>query len=258
MAARFVTIANNKGGVGKTTTTLNLGAGLAKSGMRVLLIDLDPQTNLTTCFGISEKNREGIGELLLGEKNIKDVIHKSYIDLLDIIPSSHYLNSIEKVIASEPGSEKVLEIGLSPIRDIYDFVIMDTAPNLGTLTASALCASDKFIIPLQAEFFAYKGISNLLSFTQKVKERVNHKIELSGILLTQYNEKTRVNAIKDIANKLKSGSLKNKVYTTYIRQNVALMESTMMNKNIFDYDGGSNGAIDYGNLIKEFLDGEEV
>jgi len=246
---QIIAITNNKGGVGKTTSTLNIAGGLARLGKKVLVIDLDPQANLTISYGINEKSQNHIGRLLLQEQSFQEIVQKT--GKVDVLPSSHSMIALEKKLVEETLSELFLKRALNPLKDKYDYAIIDCGPNLGKLTANALCAATDFIVPIHTEFFSFKGIQTLFAFAQNVKDMINPDIKLMGILLTKYNENTRTAVHKQVAASIKNSG--NKVFKSYIRQNIALSESPMAAKDIFDYAPDSNGAEDYLNLCKEII-----
>ncbi|KOY84352.1 hypothetical protein AD998_21320 [bacterium 336/3] len=246
---KVIAVTNNKGGVGKTTSCLNIAGGLAKLGKKVLTIDMDAQANLTISYGISEKTQNHIGRVLLKELSFDEAVHK--VGKVDVLPSSHSMIALEKKLVEETLSELFLKRALNTVKDKYDYVIIDCGPNLGKLTANALCAATDFIVPIHTEFFSFKGIQTLFSFAQNVKDMINPDIKLMGILLTKYNENTRTAVHKQVASNIKNSG--NKVFESYIRQNIALSESPMAAKDIFDYAPDSNGADDYLELCKEII-----
>jgi len=242
-----ISVINNKGGTGKTTTSLNLGAAFAEKGHKVLLIDLDSQCNLSTSTGISESALH-VGNILLGENTIEQVIVQK--EKLDIIASTDTLLDYEQRINNEPGREYILHEALQTIKDKYDFIVIDCAPSLGTLSLNSLVAADYYIVPMQAENFAFIGLDKILQISEKVKKRMNPKLELAGILFLKLSGKTRFSQaiISNLNNNLE---LKNKVFKTHIRQDIALMEASAFGKTIFDYSKSGRGAFDYRKLAEE-------
>lgn len=196
--AEIITVANRKGGVGKTTTTLNLAYLLRELGKKVFVIDLDPQANLTRCFGIENANEltETIGHLLMAElEEEENYSVEEYIlsyDGIDFIPSSIYLSVTETQMKSETGSERILSSILEPMREQYDYILIDTSPSLNILTINALCASDSVLIVADTQLFAIVGIGELLKTIQKIKKRVNPKLKVQGILLTMCENRTNL------------------------------------------------------------------
>ena len=239
---------NHKGGVGKSCSVANIGAALNKSKKRVLLIDLDPQANLSLGFGI--KNAEkSVYEALAGRFSLRDTalnVKKG----LDIIPSSLSLCGAEIELSSESGREFILKELLEPIKNDFDYVLIDCPPSLGLLTLNALTAANEVYIPLQAQFFAMQGVSKLVEVIGKIQNRLNPKLEIGGVFLTQYDKRKILN--RDIGLAIE-GYFKNKVFKTRIRDNVALAECPASGKDIFSYAPKSAGAIDYLALTKEIL-----
>ncbi len=243
---KTISIMNHKGGTGKTTSSINIGAGLAKKGFKVLLLDIDSQANLTEGLGI------GVTELSVYDsirENKKLPILK-ISENLDLVPSSIDLLSAEMEIVSKIGREQILNKLLKPIRPNYDYIIIDCPPSVGLLTINAMVASDVILIPLLGEYFAYKGVDRLLGIVKEVKESLNENLEIGGVFITQINT-TRI-LTKTIVDKL-TEDLQEKVFDTKIRINVALAEAQLQGQSIFDYAPESNGAKDYGMLVDEIL-----
>jgi chromosome partitioning protein len=244
-----IAITSNKGGTGKTTTALNLATGIARKGKKVLLVDLDSQANLTISFGIEEDNEAHIGRLLLNKMKWEDVIVRTAI--VDLLPSSSKLKSDEKELFGEAMRENRLNRLLKKHATEYDYIIIDTPPALSVLTDNALFAADRYIIPVQADFFSYRGIDNLFKHILKITED-GAEVEFGGIVLTKYNEKQRGRLKTEVSKALKE-SVGDKVFRSYIRQTAALAEAPMAQQDIFDYAPESNGAEDYANLTEEVL-----
>lgn len=244
----IISVVNNKGGIGKTTTAFNIGAGLAKKGRKILLVDLDSQANLTSCFGIDENNDSNIGSLLDGSKYLPDVIHQ--LDLLDIIPGSTEMKTLERRLAGKTLVEMILSRKLEKMKSQYDYIILDCPPSLGLMTNSALYASEYYIIPIQAEFFAYKGINKMIEHVDQLRDETDINVQLLGILLIKYNPKQRGALKESIAGKIKEGRAED-LFNATIRQNKDLIESPVFKKNVFDYAPESAGAEDYRNLVDE-------
>ncbi|MFC2584209.1 MAG: ParA family protein [Lachnoanaerobaculum saburreum] len=253
--AEIITVANRKGGVGKTTTTLNLSYSLKELGKKVLVIDLDPQANLTRCFDVeSLENIKTIGHLLmaeLGEEenySVKDYII-SY-DEIDLIPSSIYLSATETQMRSETGSERILSEIIEQVREHYDYVLIDTSPALNILTINALCASDSVLVTADIQMFAVLGINELLKTVQKIKKRVNSKLKVKGILLTMCDNRT--NLYKTLTEQLEEmfqGRIK--VFQTKIPKTVKVGEAIYSGQSIKKYAKGSSVDVAYDNLAKE-------
>lgn len=253
--AEVITIANRKGGVGKTTTTLNLAYSLKELGKKVLVIDLDPQANLTRCFDVENtENIKTIGHLLITEMEeeesylVKDYT-KSY-DEIDIIPSSVYLSAVETQMRIETGSERILSEIVNQAKEHYDYILIDTSPSLNILTINALCASDSVLIVADTQLFAIVGIGELLKTIQKIKKRVNPKLKVQGILLTMCENRT--NLSKTLTEQVEEMFQKKiKVFQTKIPKTVKVGEAIYSGQSIKKYAKGSSVDIAYDNLAKE-------
>lgn len=244
-------VTNQKGGTGKTTSTLNIGAGLNQRGYKVLLIDLDPQGSLSISAGVDTAELSyTVYELLKGVCEAKDTVI-SLGSGFDIIPADIRLAVADIELNGIAGREFILKEALEPIIDAYDFVYMDCSPSLGVLTLNALALADEVLIPMQAEPLALAGMSSLISTIKTINKRINPNIFISGILITKWNSRKNLNSF--ITDQLKS-SFSDIIYNTKIRDNIALAEATNVGQDIFTYDSKSNGAIDYTNLINEMLE----
>ncbi|MEB2774565.1 AAA family ATPase [Algoriphagus sp. D3-2-R+10] len=243
---KTISIMNHKGGTGKTTSSINIGAGLAKKGLKVLLLDIDSQANLTEGFGIVDPEVSVYDSIRENKKlpilNIKEN--------LDLVPSSIDLLGAEMEIVSKIGREQILNKLLKTVRPNYDYVIIDCPPSVGLLTVNAMVASDTILLPLQGEYFAYKGVDRLLGIVQEVRENLNENLEIGGVFITQIN--TNRILTKTIVEKL-TEDLQDKVFDTKIRINVALAEAQLQGQSIFDYAPDSNGAKDYKMLVEEII-----
>lgn len=252
--AEIITIANRKGGVGKTTTNLNLAYSLKELGKKVLVIDLDPQANLTRCFGLENAdNIKTIGHLLMAELEEERYLLKEYItayDDINIIPSSIYLSVAEAQMRVETGSERILSDIIEPLQEQYDYILVDTSPSLNILTINALCTADSVLIVADAQIFAVVGISELLKTIQKIKKRVNPKLEVKGILLTMCENRT--NLSKMLTEQVEEMYQKKiKVFQTKIPKTVKVGEAIYSGQSIKKYAKGSSVDIAYDNLAKE-------
>ncbi|HMQ46066.1 MAG TPA: ParA family protein [Saprospiraceae bacterium] len=244
--AKILSLLNHKGGVGKTTSTINIGAGLVELGKKVLLVDLDPQANLSLSLGAS-RPPQTIYEAMRGESELVPVHIK---ENLDIIVSTLDLSGAEMELINEAGREYILRELFLPLHEEYDFIIIDCPPSLGLLTLNALTCSDFVIIPLQTEFLALQGLAKIKQVIQKVKLRLNKKLQIAGVVGTMYDHRKVLN--RDVLETIQKyfGEL---VFDTLIRDNVSLAEAPAQRKDIFSYSPSSSGAQDYLNLSKEIL-----
>lgn len=243
----IVSLLNHKGGVGKTTSAINIGAGLVELGKRVLLLDLDPQANLTISLGIP-RQKITIYEALRGEGELTPYTYKPN---LDVITSSLDLSGAEMELINEAGREFILRELLSQVSDDYDYVLIDCPPSLGLLTLNALTSSRYVLIPLQTEFLAVQGLAKIKQVIDKVKFRLNKQVEMAGVIATMYDSRRVLN--RDVVDTIHK-YFGDKVFGTYIRDNVALAEAPAQRKDIFEYSPKSPGAVDYLALSREFIE----
>ena len=253
----IIAISNQKGGVGKTTTTFNLGAALASQGKKVLLIDADPQGNLTTYMGWTEDEipvtlNEVLLNTLSDKKTDFEKCIKHHNENLDLIPSDIQLSSIEMTLVGAMSREYTLRHSIQSIKDQYDYILIDTQPSLGMLTINALACADIVIIPVQPQYLAAKGMTQLLSTIIKIRQQINPNLKIDGIVLTIVDK--RANLTKDIYNQLQEnyGSAV-RIYDTQIPRAIKVAESTAHGKSIFTYDKSSKVAEAYSSLAKEVL-----
>lgn len=242
----IISLLNHKGGVGKTTSCINIGAGLTELGKKVLLIDLDPQANLTLSLGIP-RQAVTIYEAMRGESDIQPYNVKPG---LDVITSSLDLSGAEMELINEAGREYILRELLDPISDNYDFILLDCPPSLGLLTLNALTSSNFVIIPLQTEFLALQGLAKIKQVIDKVRFRLNKGLDIAGVVATMYDSRRVLN--RDVVETIHK-YFGEKVFKTYIRDNVALAEAPAQRKDIYAYQPKSAGAEDYLALCREIL-----
>ena len=253
---RTIVIANQKGGVGKTTTAINLSASLAESGKKVLLIDMDPQGNSTSGLGIEKDEKEyTIYELLLGECSIEDCLSESICKDLIVVPSNINLAAVEIELIGTDGKEFILRDSVSSIKDKYDFILIDCPPSLNVLTINAMCTADTVLVPIQCEYYALEGLSQLMHTIELVKERLNPDLEIEGVVFTMYDARTNLSL--EVVENVK-GNLNQNIYKTIIPINVRLAEAPSYGMPITKYDTKSTGAESYRMLAEEVIHrGEE-
>ena len=244
--SNIIAISNHKGGVGKTTSTINLGAGLNKLGKKVLLIDLDPQANLSQSLGLIDQERTIYGALK-GEYSLQPI---AVVKGLDVIPSTLDLSGAEIELSGEAGREYILKELIEPLRGSYDYILIDSPPSLGLLTINAFTASDKVLIPLQAQYLALQGLTKLMEVVEKIQKRLNSRLSIVGVLITQYDHRKVLG--RDVVATIE-GHFKGEVFKTKIRDNVSLAEAPAMGLDIFRYSPKSYGAEDYLSVCKELL-----
>lgn len=250
--ARIIAIANQKGGVAKTTTAVNLSSCLAEMGKRVLLVDLDPQGNATSGMGISKsKLSRCIYNVLIDDVPIAQVIQKSELRSLKVIPARIELAGAEIELVSMMSREGRLKNALEPVKEEYDFILIDCPPSLGLLTLNALTAATDVLIPIQCEFYALEGLTLLMNTLDKVKRNLNPKLNILGVLLTMFDART--NLAIQVVDEVKN-YFRNKVFQTIVPRNVRLGEAPSFGKPIVLYDTKSRGAEVYRDLAKEVLE----
>lgn len=247
---RIIAVANQKGGVGKTTSTVNIGSGLSKLGKKCLLIDLDPQANLTSSSGFKPHELKiTIYQLLKNEANLADVLLKSK-NGYSLIPASLELSGAEIELSGIAGRELLLKEAIEENTSKFDYILIDCPPSLGILTLNAFTTANEVFIPLQAEYLATQGMSKLFQTIEIVKKRLNRKIEITGIIATLYDSRKKLN--REVI-EMVIGHFEDKLFNTYIRDNVSLAEAPSHGQDIFRYKKDSSGAIDYMALSQEIL-----
>lgn len=247
---KIVALANQKGGVGKTTTTINLAASLAVLEKRVLIIDADPQANATSGLGF-EMSDENIYGVLIGETDIRSTIqHSADIPLLDLVPSNINLVGAEAELLEIENGQFRLKMAIESVRDDYDFIIIDCSPSLGLITLNALTAADSVLIPVQCEYFALEGLGKLLNTIKMVKSGLNPTLEIEGFLFTMYDSRLRL--ANQVVGEVRE-HFGDMVFKTIIQRNTRLSESPSFGKPVILYDAQSSGSVNYLNLAQEFI-----
>ncbi len=252
--SRIIAISNQKGGVGKTTTSVNLSACVAALGKNVLLIDIDPQGNASSGLGLSGKDRTSIYDVLLGEAGANEAILPTEFGPLSLIPSSIELAGAEIELVSMPARETLLREALAPIRDQYDYIFIDCPPSLSLLTLNAMTAADSVLIPIQCEYYALEGVGQLMNTLQLVKKRLNPALEIEGVVLTMLDGRTNLGlqVVQEVKKYFRS-----RVYGSIIPRNVRLSEAPSHGLPINVYDPRSTGAEAYRKLAEEFIEWNE-
>ena len=249
--AKIISVVNQKGGVGKTTSAVNLVAALGAMGKKILLVDIDPQGNTTSGYGISRKNLAATSyEILIGTSTAREAVIKTKFQGVDIIPSNINLAGAELELAVMDKREALLKNALATIQEEYDYIFFDCPPSLGLITLNALTASDSFIVPIQCEYYALEGLSQLMATVRTIKRLYNPYIELEGVLLTMYDG--RLNLTQQVVAEVKNFFPK-KVYATVIPRNVRLSEAPSFGEPVIYYDKWSKGSFAYKELAKEII-----
>lgn len=254
--AKVIALANQKGGVGKTTTAINLAASLAVLENRVLIVDADPQANATSGTGFDVKNvKTGIYECIIDDINPKNIILETAIKGLHILPSNIDLVGAEIEMLNQPNREKMMKMVIEKVKNNYDFVFIDCSPSLGLITVNALSAANSVIIPVQCEYFALEGLGKLLNTIKIIQSRLNPELEIEGFLLTMFD--SRLNLSNQVVEEVKK-HFQTMVFDTLIPRNVKLGEAPGYGKPVLLYDATSTGAVSYLNLARELMQKNEM
>lgn len=252
---RTIVIANQKGGVGKTTTTINLSASLAELGKKVLVVDMDPQGNTTSGLGVDKEEGNTVYEMLLGEKTLEECLRKEIFENLSLIPSNVNLAGAEIELVNVDNKENLLKNALDQVKEDYDFILIDCPPSLNVLTINSMCAGDTVLVPIQCEYYALEGLSQLMHTIDLVRERLNSGLEMEGVVFTMYDARTNLSlqVVENVKN-----NLDQTIYKSIIPRNVRLAEAPSHGLPITIYDTKSAGAEAYRLLAEEVIHrGEE-
>lgn len=249
---KIISVVNQKGGVGKTTTSVNVGAYLAQLGKHVLIVDIDPQANATSGIGIDHKQLEhGIYEALIGNKNIRDVLKRTIVDRFFVAPATSALAGAGIEMVSMDEREFILQSLLNEIRDDYDYIIIDGPPSLGLMTINSLVAADEIIIPIQSEYYALEGLGQLLETISLVKENLKPDLNIMGAVITMFDKRNKLSGL--VLDEIKN-HFPNRVFSTVIPRSVRLAEAPSYGKTIMHYDTNSRGGRAYEMLAQEIID----
>ncbi len=249
--AKILAIANQKGGVGKTTTSINLSAALAEQGKKVLLVDIDPQGNATSGYGIDKNELDDtVYELMLGESSIRECIISEVVPNVSILPANVNLAAAEIELIDQKDNQFILKKELDFVKDQYDYILIDCPPSLSMLTVNSMTAADKVLVPIQCEYYALEGLSQLIHTVNLVRERLNPELDIEGVVFTMYDSRTNLSTqvVENVKN-----NLTQHVFDTLIPRNIRLAEAPSYGMPINKYDEKSAGAEAYSNLAKELI-----
>lgn len=248
---RVIAIANQKGGVGKTTTAINLSSCLAEKGKKVLAVDMDPQGNMTSGLGVDKESIEKtIYDLIIGQADINEVLEREVIENVDIVPTSIELSAAEIELIGVEGKEYIIKKAIDQVKDNYDFVIIDCPPSLSMLTVNAMTTADSVLVPIQCEYYALEGLSQLIHTVELVKSRLNSNLQIEGVVFTMYDARTNLSL--QVVENVKD-NLQQNVYKTIIPRNIRLAEAPSHGMPINHYDPKSAGSDSYMRLAEEVM-----
>ncbi len=248
---KVIAIVNQKGGVGKTTTSVNLAATIGSYGYKTLLVDVDPQGNATSGLGVNKRDvSASTYDMIVGETSAEDILIKTPFKCLDLLPSDMNLAGAELELVDMKNRDSRIKNALAPLKENYEFIVIDCPPSLGLLTVNVLCAADSVIVPIQCEYYALEGLSQLMNTIRQVKRLYNPLIDLEGVLLTMYDG--RLNLTQQVVSEVKR-FFPQKVYATVIPRNVRLSEAPSFGQPVLYYDKSSKGSVAYIDFTKEFL-----
>lgn len=251
---RVIAIANQKGGVGKTTTAINLSACLAEKGQKVLAIDMDPQGNMSSGLGLDKGSIDKtIYDMIIGETDVEDVISKGTIENLDILPSNVDLSAVEIELIDEENKEFIVKNSIQKVRDNYDYIIIDCPPSLSLLTINAMTTADSVLVPIQCEYYALEGLTQLIHTVELVRDRLNPNLSIEGVVFTMYDARTNLSL--QVVENVKD-NLQQNIYKTIIPRNIRLAEAPSYGTPINQYDPKSAGAESYMRLAEEVIEKE--